>query len=132
MELTDTTKTISTIALALHPLSESQLAELESWLRSLLWESTLLLSHIVPKLGSPEFSIHRIKGRVFTLTGAIKMIQGVRDVFEIVDIDSDAPGKNMTEDKGSAGKIVLIGRGLADLPLQESLNLSLFKHIEKT
>lgn len=60
------------------------------------------------------------------------MIQGVRDVFEIVDIDSDASGKNMTEDKGSAGKIVLIGRGLADLPLQESLNLSLFKHIEKT
>ena len=60
------------------------------------------------------------------------MIQGVRDVFEIVDIDSDAPGKNMTEDKGSPGKIVLIGRGLSDLPLQESLNLSLFKHIEKT
>lgn len=58
------------------------------------------------------------------------MIQGVRDVFEIVDIDSDAPGKNMAEQKAPLGKIVLIGRGLEDLPLQESLNLSLFKHIE--
>lgn len=62
---------------------------------------------------------------MFTLTGAIKMIQGVRDVFEIVDIDSDAPEKNMTRKKAPSGKIVLIGRGLADLPLQESLNLSL-------
>lgn len=60
------------------------------------------------------------------------MIQGVRDVFEIVDIDSDAPGKDMAEEKKSRGKIVLIGRGLVDLPLQESLNQSLFKHIEKT
>lgn len=47
-------------------------------------------------------------------------------MFEIVDIDNDAPGKNMTEEKSSSGKIVLIGRGLAHLPLQESLNLSLF------
>lgn len=59
------------------------------------------------------------------------MIQGVRDVFEIVDINSDAPRKDMTEEQTSPGKIILIGRGLADLPLQESLNLSLFKHIEK-
>lgn len=65
---------------------------------------------------------------MFTLTGAIKMIQGVRDVFEIVDIDSDAPKINMTGIKEPSGKIVLIGRGLADLPLQESLNLSLFNY----
>lgn len=105
----------------------SQLAELESWLRSLLWESTLILPHNAPELGSPKFSVHRLKGRVFTLNGEIKMIQGVRDVFEIVDIDSDAPEQQKTGKKAPSGKIVLIGRGLAGLPLQESLNLSLFK-----
>lgn len=50
------------------------------------------------------------------------MIQGVRDVFEIVDIDSNEPEKKNTGKKASSGKIVLIGRGLAGLPLQESLN----------
>lgn len=107
------------------------MAELESWLRSLLWESTLLLPHNAPEPKSPKFSIHRLKGRVFTLTGEIKMIQGVRDVFEIVDIDSDAP-KQKTGKEAPSGKIVLIGRGLAGLPLQESLNLSLSKYMIET
>lgn len=60
------------------------------------------------------------------------MIQGVRDVFEIVDIDRDPPEKKKTGKKAPLGKIVLIGRGLAGLPLQESLNLSLFKDIVET
>ena len=60
------------------------------------------------------------------------MIQGVRDVFEIVDIDSDAPEQNKTGKKAPSGKIILIGRGLAGLRLQESLNLSLLKYIVET
>lgn len=57
------------------------------------------------------------------------MIQGVRNVFEIVDIDrDDAPEQQQkTGKEPPSGKIILIGRGLAGLPLQESLNLSLFK-----
>lgn len=43
------------------------------------------------------------------------MIQGVRDVFEMVDMSSSA------QDQGQAGKLVLIGRGLSGLPVEESL-----------
>lgn len=50
------------------------------------------------------------------------MIQGVRDVFELVDIDNASEGQE-TETK--LGKIVLIGRGLSNLPVEESLRYAL-------
>lgn len=61
------------------------------------------------------------------------MIQGVRDVFEMVPIvavddDEEAAGANSQEEVVvMEGKMVLIGRGLADLPLQESLRRALLE-----
>lgn len=52
------------------------------------------------------------------------MIQGVRDVFELVDVDVDAGAvkSELESEEGSrGGKIVLIGRGLASLPVEISL-----------
>lgn len=56
------------------------------------------------------------------------MIQGVRDVFEMVDMDDDdsstrgqGRGQPQPQAGGGEGKIVLIGRGLAGLPVEESL-----------
>lgn len=55
--------------------------------------------------------MHRLKGLVTLDDGSIKVIQGVRDVFEIID----SP-KSASEDDPSTsardGKLVIIGRGL--------------------
>ena len=58
-----------------------------------------------------------------TTFGSAKMIQGVREVFEIVDIESNARSQgNQGEsvDK-QGGKLVLIGRGMSGLPVEASL-----------
>lgn len=53
------------------------------------------------------------------------MIQGVREVFEIVDLDNG--GKGTAEEGGEQwmGKMVLIGRGLDGDAFGESLRWSL-------
>ena len=56
-------------------------------------------------------------------SGSAKMIQGVREVFEIVDVESNAAPPS-SRDEGAnikAGKLVLIGRGLTNVPVEESL-----------
>lgn len=55
-----------------------------------------------------------------TVSGNTKMIQGVREVFEIVDLDRKEEGPQQQQ-----GKIVLIGRGVAALPVAESLRFAL-------
>ncbi|KAG7005555.1 hypothetical protein G7Y79_00019g047350 [Physcia stellaris] len=69
------------------------------------------LSPQTPTTTSPPesenpLSIHRTKGLIRHLDGATKMLQGVREVFDITDLDAAASGE------GEGGKIVLIGRGL--------------------
>ncbi len=51
------------------------------------------------------------------------MIQGVREVFEIVDVESTAepPGSRDESAVKREGKLVLIGRGLSELPVEENL-----------
>jgi hypothetical protein len=81
----------------------------DEWLRSVLWESI----YPVPANSKPEntpssFEIHRLKGILVLEDGSTRIIQAVRDVFEIRDTE---PAK----DDGSGPvqcKIVLIGRGI--------------------
>lgn len=123
---TNSEKTISTFSLPVPLLSTEQLLSLETWLQSLLWESILPLP-ATQSTNQPNFSIHRLKGRVSSVSGETKMIQGVRDVFEMVSFDpakSSGQARNGKYDRGE-DKIVLIGRGLADLPLESSLRFSL-------
>ena len=52
------------------------------------------------------------------------MVQGVRDVFDITDLEKgrEKGGKDTPEAaKDDRGKLVLIGRGLAGLPWEASL-----------
>lgn len=63
--------------------------------------------------------IHRLKARLVFQNGDVKMVQGVREVFEIFD----APTK--TEEAVAAspsqkGKLVLIGRRVQAVDLQRS------------
>lgn len=124
------TKKISTLTIPLPTLSATQLPLLTSWLQSLLWDSTLPLPSSDPRL---KFSIHRLKGRILTLTHegtttttttTTKMIQGVRDVFEIVDME-DKKQEQEQEQQHQQGKIVLIGHGLVGLQVEESLKFVL-------
>lgn len=81
----------------------------DEWLRSVLWES----SYPAPTNSNPEtyptsFEIHRLKGILVLEDGSTRIIQAVRDVFEIRDAE---PAKN--DGNGPIEcKIVLIGRGL--------------------
>ncbi|KAL9608046.1 MAG: hypothetical protein Q9204_009266, partial [Flavoplaca sp. TL-2023a] len=63
------------------------------------------------------FEIYRVKGQIPMSDGLNIMIQGVRDVFEMIEQSVD--GEMVKGDR--KGKIVLIGKGLVGLPFQESL-----------
>jgi G3E family GTPase len=117
-DLTFTTKghshldpTISTISIIFPPLHPDQFTLLDSWLQSVLWESVLPSS---PAVTDKSFEIHRAKGRVRTSDGTVKLLQGVREVFELLDEKDSAVGAASAggSEVQAASKLVLIGRGL--------------------
>lgn len=61
-----------------------------------------------------KFEIHRCKGRLVLEDGTVKIMQGVREVFEI----NDAP--NGDAEGPLEGKIILIGRNLPSVGFEES------------
>jgi len=109
-------------------LGEAGLRGLDGWLRSVLWDSK------VP--GREEeivgWEIHRAKGRVRLIGGGVKMLQGVREIFELIDGvggDEDAAGEEDVEQEQQGGRIVFIGRDVsADATaaaFQQSLDVAL-------
>jgi G3E family GTPase len=75
-------------------------------------------------IASKSFEIHRTKGRIPLDDGKVKLIQGVREIYEIFDEDKvDASKKS--EDQAACGKIVLIGYGLDERSFQASLDSAL-------
>lgn len=100
---------IGTITIPLPPLRPEQLERLDGWLRSVLWESTL------PNQASkPSFEVHRTKGRIALSNGSVKMLQGVREIFEIIDAEVEPQIQH-------DGKLVFIGRGLIQDMFEQSL-----------
>ncbi|KAK4176699.1 CobW/HypB/UreG, nucleotide-binding domain-containing protein [Triangularia setosa] len=106
-------KTISTLSIPLEELTANQLTAVDAWLRSVLWENELPGNEATD---GPAFEIHRVKGRLFIEDGPEKMVQGVREIFDI--FDSPAPS---SADVPREGKLVLIGRHLTDLDFEKSL-----------
>jgi len=105
----------------------------DAWLRSILWEAVLPPepSPGLAQTSSTSFEIHRLKGRLHFDDESVKMIQGVREVFEILDCGdgpaqkttpADGEGRPRTTVHGEVGKIVLIGRGIQGLPWAGSLH----------
>ncbi|KAL4789214.1 CobW/HypB/UreG, nucleotide-binding domain-containing protein [Aspergillus venezuelensis] len=95
---------ISTIALTHAPLPASKIPLVDAWLRNVLWESSL------PYNEALKFDIHRLKGILALDDGSSKIIQAVREVFEIRD-----PLGGGTNEPKEQCKVVLIGRGLGDV-----------------
>jgi G3E family GTPase len=113
LSLTNTVQTISTISIPLPSLDSSQVEAVDEWLRLVLWEY-LLPGQTLPRNG-PLFEIHRLKGRLVLKDGGQKMIQGVRELFDIIDNPSSG-----TSEPGQ-GKMILIGRHLEKFDFQRSL-----------
>lgn len=86
-------------------LELEQLEKVDLWLRRVLWESELPGAEVNT---STQLEIHRLKARLGFRNGDVKMVQGVREIFEIFD----APKSSISEESIQAGKIVLIGRQL--------------------
>lgn len=103
------------------PLESEQIPKLDAWLRSILWDSKMPDSPTEPIVAQTEqlsaFEIYRLKARLPLTDGSVKIIQGVRDVFEIKDSAEQAEG---SAPELAEGKIVIIGRDIADLDLEHS------------
>jgi hypothetical protein len=95
-------------------LTADQQSAVDAWLRSVLWEN-VLPGH-KPGTG-PTFEIHRLKGRFHLRGGREKIIQGVREIFDIFD----SPSPQHVSDSPQPGKLILIGRHLEDFDFQRSL-----------
>jgi len=116
--------TISTITLKLPVMELIHLTKLDAWLRSVCWESTLPTTlptsdaMMVTNAGR-SFEVHRIKGRLRCSSCQVKLVQGVRDVFEIMDATEPTIG---SPEALAGSKIVVIGRALVSEVWQKSLD----------
>lgn len=125
---------ISTVTLAVPVLRGHQLFSLDAWLRALLW-GDLFLAHPeadaeqAAKGSADRTDIHRIKGRLPLEGGKLKLLQGVREIFELFDAPEVADDNN--GQAGKQGKIVVIGRNIGGeegrAKLQKSLDTALFE-----
>ncbi|KAG6120081.1 hypothetical protein E4U13_006933 [Claviceps humidiphila] len=106
--------TISTISIPVPRLDDSKLGHVDKWLRSVLWDNKLPGSN-----DEIDFEVHRSKGRIVFDDGTAKMLQGVREVFEL----SDAP--RVGEVQPEQGKIILIGRNLSEATFVQSFEQSI-------
>ncbi|KKY14456.1 putative cobw domain-containing protein [Phaeomoniella chlamydospora] len=93
--------TITTISKPLSIFDPQRISELESWLQTLLWNDAGQ---------KKEYEIHRTKGYVPCTDGSARVIQGVREIFEIIEVDGNR------DDLEKEGKVVFIGRGLEHIP----------------
>lgn len=97
-------------------LKADQVVKVDKWLRSVLWENELPNDVEEHKV---HFEIHRLKGRLAVENGKAKIIQGVRELFEI--FDAPVSGDQEQEGASQTGKIVLIGRHVTEFNFEQSL-----------
>jgi G3E family GTPase len=112
---------IGTVTVRFAALGERGMVKLDAWLRSVLWESRL-----PGQEGVAGWEIHRSKGRVRLTSGEVKMLQGVREIFELIDGVDAAGGGEEGDEQG--GRIVFIGRNLGGenpAAFQRSLDVAL-------
>ncbi|RPA87854.1 vitamin b12 biosynthesis, cobw-like protein [Ascobolus immersus RN42] len=108
-------KSIATYNVTVPLVDEKLLSHVERWIQVLLWDGKL-----PAKEGVKEVQIHRLKGRLQDQSGKKLLVQGVREVYEIVDSPKQKEG--VEEESASTGKLVLIGKGLEGVDLQGSID----------
>lgn len=105
---------ISTIAFSFGRVTQNQLDLFETWIQQVLWEN---------RIGDLEVEIHRLKGRLLLTDGRAKILQGVRENYEIVDM-RDEPEPELLESKFPS-KLVFIGKSLQKSKIQEAFTKAL-------
>ncbi|KUL85377.1 hypothetical protein ZTR_06998 [Talaromyces verruculosus] len=91
---------ISTVALTHPRISPNQLPRLDEWLRSILWKSVVKYSGggvADDNAQKSEFEIHRLKGILALTDGTFKIIQAVREMYEIRDSEKRESKDDETE-----------------------------------
>lgn len=88
---------------------------MDKWLRSVLWENELPNDSDEHKA---HFEIHRLKGRLAVENGDVKIIQGVRELFEIFNAPASGDQESASQ---KTGKVVLIGRHVTEFDFERSL-----------
>ena len=112
---------IGTATVRFGTLGKRGMEKLDAWLRSVLWDSKLPGQESVS-----GWEIYRSKGRVRLQGGHVKMLQGVREIFELID-GADADGE-VDEGEEQGSRIVFIGRNLggeSPAAFQRSLDAAL-------
>jgi G3E family GTPase len=99
---------ISSLRVECPPLRPETFDKFDQWIRTVLWEN-----HLPEEDSSQnrELLVLRCKGMLTTLSGKRHVLQGVRNLYEIEEIE-EADGDLGIPDEG---KIVLIGKGLDDV-----------------
>lgn len=104
------------------------MTKVDEWLRSVLWESQLPDPAGGPKLGGRNdpigFEIHRTKGRLVLKDGSVKVVQGVRELFEIFEAPAASPAEEAAGEPAVApesSKLILIGRRLGQFDFEKSI-----------
>lgn len=116
IKISTSAKLISTISFTFPAIPEEKVPQVDAWLRAILWDRQRPSSDSATK--PLDFEIHRVKGILRLTDSNVRVIQGVREVFEITDAETRQPPSD-----APASKMVLIGRGLGkgSAPWQESL-----------
>ena len=118
---------MSTITITTKPLHQDKLPKLDEWLRSVLWDSVLPDTTESSSQEIKPFEIHRLKAKLYMQDGSVKVVQGVREIFEILDAPQQSSSDEFEASFVRAGKVVLIGRNLQASHFQQSLSATLEK-----
>jgi G3E family GTPase len=98
--------TISTLTVNLPAFDLQKLQMLDSWLQLVLWDDGI----------AKPFEIHRMKGYIPVNDGTARVIQGVREIYEMIEVERTQNQSDLDQ----AGKVVFIGRNLAALTISPS------------
>lgn len=118
-QLPNSSQSIATITIDVPVLQPEQVTQVDAWLRSLLWDSKLPGIKEHDGFEDSKIEIHRLKAKLPLSNGEVKIVQGVREIFEILDAPNLCVASSGVS-VNTQGKIVLIGRHLLDVPFQQS------------
>ncbi|EXJ57977.1 hypothetical protein A1O7_05400 [Cladophialophora yegresii CBS 114405] len=101
--------TLSTFTVPLPPFEPQKLPLLVGWLETILWDADER-----QKGKGTKYEVHRTKGLIRCTDGTSRVVQGVREIFDLIEVPPTSPTGNanakgpQTED----GKVVFIGRNV--------------------
>lgn len=106
---------VSSLQVAVPPLTSDRFQDLDVWIRTLLWENRLPNQTEAEK-SAGGIEVLRCKGIFTKDTGDLFVLQGVRSMYEISKVEGDEASVGLPDE----GKLVLIGKGL-NQKVRESL-----------